>query len=443
MSSIGDYNKDGYQDFIVGGRGWNGWQGKVWIYFGGKDGLQNTSAAFSIMGEPNRGPNGICMGHSVVNLGDINGDGVNDFGASGPGSWGTWDVGRLYIFYGGTNPFPDRAGEDAVTIMQSPTLYDWFGESFANAGDYNGDGFTDIIVGAPGNANPTDGQAFEDGHAYLYYGSSHGFRTTPNITLSNTIKFSAFGLSVSGNGDVNNDGLSDVIVAASWKDHGYAYVYFGKNTANNNTQEPDLVLTGADNEILFGEWVRIVKDLNNDGIDDIIVKTTDSTTYDTSIKIYFGSKDLTSLAQPDLVLTHVQKSDGFGGSFENVGDINHDGYNDLAVGAPGRFGAVGSDYPGMVYIYYGGPNMDNQPDMSFVGENGGDNFGFAVSHADINGDGKSDLLMSALQFAHQGRIYIYLSNSNSGIPVIAWVGIGVVVIAIAIFIVRKRFMTKT
>lgn len=446
VTGVGDYNLDGYEDFMVGGRAWHGWQGQVWMYFGSESGIiSNSSAEFKIIGEPNRGAWGLCLGHTIVNLGDVNGDGATDFGVGGPGSYGDWDVGRIYIFYGNADIYPSKAGIDNQQSIESPILYDWFGEAFSSAGDFNGDGFTDIIVGAPGTAWSSDGVVlpFEEGNAYVYYGSSNGFGKTPNVTLSDEGKYTAFGLIIGGGGDINDDGFDDVIVGAPWVDNGAAHVYLGSANPDPNP-DADIILTGDGSEILVGEWVRIIDDINNDGIDEIAVKSSEDGTYQTRVSIYFGNEDLTELSKPDLVLEHVENDDGFGFSFETVGDVNSDSYTDIAVGAPGLMGEIGSDYNGKAYIFYGGPEIDNIPDLKYVGENPGDNFGFSISYADVNGDSKSDILITALQYEHMGRTYIHQSTEDGLVEdtkdadLLLIIGLGVVLIVIVVIFLRIK-----
>lgn len=447
ITGIGDYNHDGYGDMIIGGRAWNGWQGKVWIYYGSPQG-PSTKADFTIIGEPNIQDSGICMGHTVVNLGDVNGDGINDFAAGGPGSWGGWDVGRLYIFYGNPQSTPSKASQSNQNLT-SPIKFDWFAESFTRAGDFNGDGYNDLIVGAPGTSNPADGSApFETGHAYIFLGSPNGFSQTPDITMRDTLNYTAFGLVVGGEGDVNGDGYSDVMVGASWTNNhtGRAFLYTGSANPDPNPT-PAITFTGPTEQSNMGFFVRILKDVNNDGYDDIAVKYTNTTgdQYQGLVNIYYGRPDLTNLTTPDIVLKGNDFQDDFGYVFNNVGDLNNDGYNDFAVGAPGTiYGQTGK-----VYVYYTGPNFDNKPDRIYVGENGGDKFGYWVAGTDLDGDNKPDLLMSALYYDQIGKVYIDLSGNgtlrapptemiNRIGPTLLFVGLLGGVIALVVVMQRKQ-----
>ncbi|MHA2336037.1 MAG: integrin alpha [Candidatus Hodarchaeales archaeon] len=116
VTGIGDYNLDGYEDFIVGGRMWQDWRGKAWIYFGSETGINQTYANFAIWGEENIADSGICFGHTTVKVGDINQDGVDDFAVGGPGSWGGWDVGKVYFFYGNSSKFPRDLDVTPTTV---------------------------------------------------------------------------------------------------------------------------------------------------------------------------------------------------------------------------------------------------------------------------------------------------------------------------------------
>lgn len=414
VSGIGDYNQDGFEDIVVGGRQWNGWQGKTWIYYGSENGP--VQADFTIMGEPNRDGSGICMGHSVFNVGDVNGDGVDDFAASGPGGWGGWDIGKVYLFYGNPGDVPTKA-EDADFEFSSPSKYDWFGEVSRLAGDFNGDGYPDIIIGAPGTNWPENQESlFESGRSYIYLGSENGYTNIPDITLHDDLNFSAFGLVVDGDGDINNDGLSDVIVSASWSNSftGKAHVYLGTEELN---PEPtaDLILTGNEGDDQFAKWVGIINDLNGDGYDEIALRNSfpveGSSHKDEVVYLYFGRADLSTISEPDLIFRTEEEQDDFGFVFNPVGDLNGDSFTDFAIGAPGT-----TLHPGKVYVYFGGSNLNTVPDMQFIGEDNFDRFGYYVNAADVNGDGTPDLLMTSLFNDDVGRVYIDLSEGVASTP---------------------------
>ncbi|MBK6381108.1 MAG: FG-GAP repeat protein [Chitinophagaceae bacterium] len=147
-----------------------------------------------------------------------------------------------------------------------------FGFSVASAGDVNGDGYSDVIIGA---YNYTDGANGGEGRAFVYYGSNIGLSISPNSTPDDANQAgAAFGISVASAGDVNGDGYSDVIIGAvgynSGIDEGWAFVYYGSasglSTIPNSTPD-DADQTGAD----FGRSVSCAGDVNGDGYSDVII----------------------------------------------------------------------------------------------------------------------------------------------------------------------------
>jgi hypothetical protein len=447
VSGIGDYNKDGYDDIIVGGRQYQDWRGNTWIYFGSKTGISSI-ADFQIIGEPNKLDSGICMGHATANLGDLNLDGNDDFAAGGPGSWGGWDVGKVYIFFGGVSGsvFPAKAATDANITLVSPITYDWFGEAMSPAGDFNNDGYPDLLVGAPGSESEEEGTVpYSNGKAYIFFGNNEGYSASPEITLNDYGDHSAFGLFVGGNGDLNNDNFDDVVVSAPWNNSriGAVYVFSGREHPASNPPYV-LALSGNSNMTEFGRHVEILKDLNNDGYDDLGIsgKIMVDGSLQPAINIYFGRQNISEITEPDLVLSSLQPADDFGLYFRQIPDMNNDTYPELAIGAPGlQPPPTGSTYPGMVYIYHGGPDIDSEPDTIYAGEKTGDYFGYSIATADVDGDAKPDLIIGATGYDTTGRIYVYLSGNgiaDIGISLLVIVALTASIIVIVIMSVKLK-----
>ncbi|MHA2336038.1 MAG: integrin alpha [Candidatus Hodarchaeales archaeon] len=210
------------------------------------------------------------------------------------------------------------------------------GETFSSAGDFNKDSYPDVIVGAPGSnfLESAGNSPFENGLAYILLGSATGFSNENNITLSDNVANSGFALSLGGTGDINNDGFDDVVVGANkYEDYlGRIYVYLGNDQSTQNP-EADLIINGNSSQTKFGEFTKIISDINNDGFDEIAVRTsiiTDNPDFpEPVINIYFGKADISSLEEPDLVLVSDDEKDDFGWSFNSIGDINGDSYSDL------------------------------------------------------------------------------------------------------------------
>jgi hypothetical protein len=178
------------------------------------------------------------FGTSVSSAGDVNGDGYCDVIVSAPFNDpdGKVTAGEAYIFCGGAsmNNVPD-------VTMAGETAMDSFGDSVSSAGDVNGDGYCDVIVGTP--KKDTSGVDF--GKAYVYYGGA-SMNNGPDVTMAGEAAYDYFGTSVSSAGDVNGDGYCDVIVGAPYNDvggtdSGEAYIFYGGSSMNNI---PDVTMPG-------------------------------------------------------------------------------------------------------------------------------------------------------------------------------------------------------
>ena len=350
------------------------------------------------------------FGNSISSAGDVNGDGFDDIIIGAPlNDAGGTNAGRAYIFFGG-----NLINSGVDVILTGLTAGDQFGISVSTSGDVNGDGYSDVIVGA----NFNDAGGSNAGRAYVYFGGS-SMNNAADIILTGAAASDLFGTSVSAGGDMNGDGYSDVIVGASFNDAGgsnagRAYIYYGANSPDNTA---DVILTGAAASDQFGNSVSSSGDLNGDGFSDVIVGAylNDAGGTDAGrAYIFFGGSSPDNSA--DVMLTGATTNDQFGISVSAAGDVNGDGYSDVISGA--FLNSAGGSNAGRAYVYFGGNVMDSTADVIFTGETAGDAFGWKVSAAgDMNGDGYSDVISAAdLNDAgglNAGRVYIYF-NSMTG-----------------------------
>ncbi|MBK7434211.1 MAG: FG-GAP repeat protein [Chitinophagaceae bacterium] len=170
------------------------------------------------------------MGISVAAAGDVNGDGYSDvIDGAYFYSNGQSNEGAAFVYHGsaaGLSLSPNNTPDDADQFAAQ------FGISIASAGDVNGDGYSDVIIGAW----QYDDGLVDEGRAFVYHGSATGLSATPNSTPDDADQTNAnFGISVASAGDVNGDGYSDVIIGAyqyddGFVDEGRAFVYHGSAT---------------------------------------------------------------------------------------------------------------------------------------------------------------------------------------------------------------------
>jgi hypothetical protein len=211
----------------------------------------------------------------------------------------------------------------------------FLGEVVASLGDVNADGYDDWAIGLKDAAIYPSGKKV--GKVYIYFGSNTLFNEkAPNLILTGEADIDRFGTSAAAAGDVNHDGFSDVIVGAYWNragglDAGRAYIYFGGASMDNI---PDVIFTGEDHIDRFGTSVSSAGDVNHDGFSDVIVG---AYLHETAGRdagrayLYFGGTNMNNIA--DVIFNGEADVDYFGNSVAAAGDVNHDGFSDVIVGA--------------------------------------------------------------------------------------------------------------
>ncbi|MGB6048950.1 MAG: FG-GAP-like repeat-containing protein [Flavobacteriales bacterium] len=407
VSLAGDVNGDGYADVIMGSPNSATDKGNVRIYKGGPSVQFNASHLYwtrtgSIAGA--------YLGAAVATGGDVNGDGISDLLLGTPGQAGT---GVVSIFHGEPDP-------PSTTIQWSSlgTQNNGFmGRSVASAGDVNGDGYSDVLIGASG----MDGAK---GRAMLYLGSASGLSATPAWTTYGENAQDQFGYCVASAGDVNGDGYSDVLVgAASWPNYawtGKAYLYLGGSSGLSLT--PAWTLTGNLPDDRVGYALSSAGDVNGDGYSDVAVGAYMYNSGQGRAYVFHGSAG--GLAStPDWVGTGDPQS-FYAASISLAGDVNGDGYDDLVVGAPLHDLAGGNNF-GAAFVYHGSPaGLSPVSNWSAFGEVAGDQFGESVSIAgDVNGDGYSDVVVGAYMHtsagqASAGRAYVFHGAPTAGLEAV-------------------------
>lgn len=456
VAGAGDLNGDGFADLIVGAPYADATTTKVgnvyvisdakgasYVVFGQASGFASIVDLSALDGGNGFKINGEAAydasGHSVSGAGDINGDGFADIIVGSPGSPNNYQTsGVSYVAFGhasGFNPSLDLTALDGGNgfRINGESTYDQSGFSVAGAGDVNGDGFADLIVGAP-DAAP---HGTFSGASYLVFGRASGFGSSLDLSAldgSNGFQINGepggdqSGSSVAGAGDVNGDGFADLIIGASGAtfasgSSGTSYVVFGRASGFASNIELS-ALDGSNGFKINGEAssdhsgysVAGASDVNGDGIADLIIGApyADPSGIDTGAAyVVFGQA---SGFASSLDLSALDGSNGFkingeardyrsGFSVAGAGDVNGDGYADLLIGDPRISGGLGN-YRGAGYVVFGGaPGHASSLDLSALdGSNGfriiggqlSDQCGFSVSGAgDVNHDGFADVILGA------------------------------------------------
>jgi hypothetical protein len=301
----GDFNHDGISDLLIGAHGYSSYTGRSYIVWGHNGTWPTTINAADIGGTVSGvkiiGVAGSCSGASVANAGDVNHDGKTDLiiGAVGASPSGLTYAGRAYIVFGkGSGTWPTTINLGNLTaadgvIINSAAAWDFFGYSVSGNVDVNGDNTADVIVSAHW-ANP-DATRNDAGITYVVFGSAtlpSTIDTSGSTFFDGTKGFKLFGekaddnsgWSVSGGGDVNGDGIGDIIIGADWDqsttitDAGRSYVVLGHRGAwpavvelSSLDGKNGFTISGNLQDEYSGYSVSGAGDINNDGFSDIIV----------------------------------------------------------------------------------------------------------------------------------------------------------------------------
>ena len=390
VGTAGDVNGDGYDDVIVGAKRYDNGQsneGRAWVYHGSATG-PSTTAAWT--GESDQAS--AYFGCSVATAGDVNADGYDDVivGAYYYDN-GQTNEGRAYVYHGSAAGLASAAAWTAESDQAEAVL----GYAVAGAGDVNGDGYADVIVGA----YLYDGLATDNGRVFAYHGSASGLQTTPAWWVQANLTNSAFGRAVGPAGDVNGDGYDDVIVGADLYDYsgvgGRAYVYQGSasglSTGAAWTQTDVQLASG------YGASVGTAGDVNGDGYADVIVgaPTHDDGDIDEGRAfVYLGSA--AGLAASPFWSDEANQIDArYGTAVATAGDVNGDGYSDVLVGAYSY--TNGQTDEGRAYVYHGAAGgLATSAGRIIEGGQAAARLGYSVGCAgDVNGDGYSDVIVGA------------------------------------------------
>jgi hypothetical protein len=440
VASAGDVNGDGYSDVIIGAYNYNPGsapEGKAYVFHGSAWGL---SATPDWQTAPINN-NGARLGWAVGTAGDVNGDGYADVIIGAPG-YGTAanQTGRVYVYHGSASGLSTTADWmlDPGSPDQSNAQWGW---AVSTAGDVNGDGYSDVLIGAPYYDFVAMSLA-DSGAVVMYYGSATGL--TPPANGADwfglyTQAGAAYGYSVSTAGDVNNDSYADILIGIPYADNtmpaatdaGAVLAYYGSSLGLSAWTNPSWGATADQSNAHTGWAVASAGDVNGDGYSDVIVGAPD---YDTGLGsdegrayVFHGSASGLAASANWYADPADQADARLGNAVSSAGDVNGDGFSDVLIGARLADNAGYTD-SGQAYVYYGSANglkgtgsgySQIQPDWQ-AGCDGEANaqYGFSVASAgDINGDGYSDVLTGSPLWngegTDQGAVYLYYGNGGA------------------------------
>ncbi len=437
ISIAGDVNDDGYADILIGAPNFDAGvddqnSGRVYLIFGKpggwSDGINLSQADVIFEGESDNNQ----ASHDVFGIGDVNDDGIDDVGIGVKfiNESGT-RAGKVYIFFGKARDWRQNtalADADAAILGEGDTSE---AAHVYGAGDVNGDGIDDVIIGAGFNDEFGD----NSGKTYLFFGKPTAAWSRLDSVQNADASFVGeqtgdwAGHRVAGVGDINGDGFADILIGANMRDfdgvadRGICYLILGRAGGwNKNTSlvNADASFIGPDiRGVQLGWNITGAGDVNGDGFDDMLLAGAGKS----KIYLLFGKqtgweRDQFIAARADVVFDGEDFRDNAGSDMRSLGDIDNDGYDDFVIGAYGN--DQNGTNAGKGYLLYGRQNWPAQmpltnADAAFLGEKEQDYAGFSVAGGgDVNGDDDKDILISANQNddggTDAGKVYLFLTT---------------------------------
>ena len=397
-------------------------------------------------------------GYSVALVGDMTGDGRSEILIGAPyEDIQADDAGAFYIVDGAST---DQDLDDAaIAIILGDLEGDGLGLSVSATGDINNDGHPDFMVGSPAaDINTTD-----DGAAFVFYGPLTGSATVSSVvdvTISGAHGGSATAYSFDEAGDVNGDGHPDLLIGAygnyDRNDYpGAVHLVYGPveddmvleigSEAGSSGVGADLMMIGITPDSWLGYAVAGIGDINGDGFDDMALGAPVESTlkdFEGATYIIYGGEDIVSddflvsdfteltwLVHGEELVDEVVVSDVYDGLFtgefygdysgwaiEFAGDIDDDGTVDVLIGAPNNSDTAKNS--GSAYLFYGphsGTRYGYAADVRFRGAGSGDLAGNGIATGeDVTGDGVDDLLIGAPFGNGAGSVYLFSGDGATG-----------------------------
>ena len=292
-----------------------------------------------------------------------------------------------------------------------------FGFSVAAAGDVNHDGYADILIGAP----RYNGDQSREGRVYGFYGSATGLSASPDWQIEGDLVDAYLGWSVAPAGDVNNDSYDDVIVGAKWAadtftNEGMVQLYLGG--AAGLSSAPVWTRFGGQPGASLGTAVSAAGDLNQDNYDDFLVGVPlhNGSQEDAGQVLIFCGNSSGQPGEPCQTINGSKLDERLGEAVSGIGDITGDGTAEFIIGAPGQDAAT---------VYSG---LNSSPIWTAVSGQENTQFGTAVHLSDINGDSYADAIIGAFTYsadqATEGKIFVYYGGITGLDATPSWIAEG-------------------
>ena len=422
VAGAGKVNGDAFADVLVGAnKGGDNREGWAGLYLGSAAGLQ-ALPVWQAIGENKGGE----FGGAVDGAGDVDHNGYDDIVVGAPNYTGEAPSdqageGAVYLYYGGEGG-PEAA---ATWKVEGDIQAVRFGAAVAGAGYVNGDAYADVIVGMPGFTN---GDFENAGAAFVYFGSAAGLNTAYGWLDYGGQASAQFGLEVNAAGDVNGDGYGDVLVGEPYynqdiyMDAGAVYLYLGNQFSLSNVHAWSYTgYRGADR---LGTTASGIGDVNGDGCDDI---ATGAPGYNAEgmldtgrVYVFYGCQNESASTLnliPDWEFSYPQANANTGIDVSGGGDTNADGYDELLVGVHLYDDEQANE--GAVLAFFGSAEgLPIQAGWMVEGNKNDTFFGFSVDGAgDTNQDGFADVLIGSPQFRYEelikGAAFVYFGTPQT------------------------------